>query len=520
VKELKAASGVYPFQVNAPMWNDYGVAERLVALPGESSIDTREALWRFPSNAVLARTITLEMERGNSDSKKRIETQLLHHTGDGWGAYSYRWNAEQTDAELVAAEGADELLKVKDAAVPGGVRLQPWRFSSRAECLRCHNTWCGSALGFQPEQLGNQMDELAQLKLIAGKPKEKKQLVSPYDVKADLNARARSYLHINCSHCHRDNAGGSVPTVLNFELPLEKMRSVDARAVLGDLGLVDGKVIAPGKPFSSVLLFRTSATGRTRMPYIGTELVDEEGVALLREWIASLDGKPGSESVKEVVREIGGGATVARFTANSSTALMLAHALAEPSVSPEKKEQVALEARKSSNPLIADLFERFLPAEMRANVLQPTARREDVLALSGDVKRGTALLNDSARSSCLQCHQYRDAGRAFGPSFAAIKKGKEEILDSILEPSREVAPEFVLYTVETGEDEVLSGMIVKRTVDEMVVRDATGTDHVLPSAKVKSSRPQQLSAMPEGLLAGLSAQEVADLIAAIIAETK
>ena len=445
---------------------------------------------------------------------------MLHHTGDGWGAYSYRWNEAQTDAELVPTEGTDELLKVKDAAVPGGVRLQPWRFSSRAECLRCHNTWCGTALGFQPEQLGSQMNELAELKLIASKPKEgKKQLVSPYDPNQDLNARARSYLHINCSHCHRDNAGGSVPSVLNHELPLDKMRSVNARAVLGDLGLVDGKVIAPGKPFSSVLLFRTSATGRTRMPYIGTELVDEEGAGLLREWIASLDEKSSNKSldVMKDIREPGG---VAKHTANSSAALRLAHALAEPSVPVMVKEQVAREARKSSNPLIAELFERFLPAEARANVLQPTARPEEVLALSGDAKRGAALLNDSARTSCLQCHQYGNAGRAFGPSFASIKKTKEEVLGSILQPSREVAPEYVLYTVETGDDEVLSGMIVKRGKDELVVRDATGTDHTLPAAKVTTSRPQQLSAMPEGLLAGLSAQEVADLIAAIIAEAK
>jgi putative heme-binding domain-containing protein len=183
------------------------------------------------------------------------------------------------------------------------------------------------------------------------------------------------------------------------------------------------------------------------------------------------------------------------------------------------KEQVAMEARKSSNPLITELFDRFLPAEARANVLQPTARREDVLALGGDAKRGAALLNDSARTSCLQCHQYGNAGRAFGPSFAQIKKTREEILDGILQPSREVAPEYVLYTVETGEDEVISGMIVKRGSDEMVVRDATGTDHVLATTQVKASRPQQLSAMPEGLLAGLSAQDVADLIAAIMAES-
>ena len=255
------------------------------------------------------------------------------------------------------------------------------------------------------------------------------------------------------------------------------------------------------------------------MPYIGTELVDDEGVALLREWIASLDEKSNSDrlDVMKQIREPGG---VAKHTANSSAALRLAHALVEPRVPLTVKEHVAMEARKSSNPLIAELFERFLPAEARANVLQPTARPEEVLTLSGDAKRGSALLNDSARTSCLQCHQYGNAGRAFGPAFASIKKSKEEILASILQPSREVAPEYVLYTVEAADDEVLSGIILKRGKDELVVRDATGTDHTLPTAKVTASRPQQLSAMPEGLLAGLSAQEVADLIEVIIFEAK
>jgi mono/diheme cytochrome c family protein len=271
------------------MWSDFAESERWIALPDFSSIETRERPWRFPTNAVLARTLSLEMERGKPESRKRIETQLLHFKGDGWGAYSYRWNSDQTDAELVPAEGRQEILTVKDSAEPGGARLQPWRFTSRAECLRCHNPWCGTALGFQPEQIGPQRKEFEDLKLIGSSRRENsRQLVSPYDPAETLDARARAYLHVNCSHCHRDNAGGSVPSVMNFELPLDKMLLVNARPVLGDLGLHQGKVIAPGEPFSSVLLFRASARGRSRMPYLGSELVDEQGIALLREWIASL----------------------------------------------------------------------------------------------------------------------------------------------------------------------------------------------------------------------------------------
>jgi putative heme-binding domain-containing protein len=524
LEKLTPAPGVYPFKVDAAMWNDFAEAQRWLALPDESTVNTRERPWRYPSNAVLVRNITLAMERGNPSAEKRIETQLLHFNGDGWGAYSYRWNDEQTDATLVAAEGADELLKVKDATVPGGVRLQPWRFSARAECLRCHNPWCGTALGFQPEQLGAQFDALEELKLIQSRPKEPvRQVVSPNDKAADLHARARSYLHINCSHCHRENAGGSVPSIMNFELPLDKMRMVDARPVLGDLGLKQGKVIAPGEPFSSVALFRVSATGRSRMPYIGTELVDEDGISLLREWIESLKspsdeaGKLRNELTPANAEEL-----AAKHTTSTSGALRLAHALSHSGVPVPVKERVARAAARSTHPLIPELFERFLPAEERTIVSQTVVPREEVLVLSGDASRGAALLRDTARLTCLQCHKYGSDGRSFGPDFAKASKEKTrgQILDAILQPSKEIAPEFALHTVECDDDEQFSGIIVRRDKDRIILRDAAAVDHEIKASTVKTLRPQQLSAMPEGLLAGLTAQQVADLIEALAVEAK
>jgi putative heme-binding domain-containing protein len=101
---------------------------------------------------------------------------------------------------------------------------------------------------------------------------------------------------------------------------------------------------------------------------------------------------------------------------------------------------------------------------------------------------------------------------------AAAKKSKTELLDNILEPSRQIAPEYVLYTAALDKDEELSGIIVQRNERELVLRDAGAVDHVLDLSKVKALRPQQLSAMPEGLLAGLTAQEAADLLAALLNE--
>lgn len=257
------------------------------------------------------------------------------------------------------------------------------------------------------------------------------------------------------------------------------------------------------------------------MPYLASELVDEAGIALLREWISSLESKFNESQWAELKSELTSSAPeslATKFAANSSSALMLAHALSEPAIAIPIKEKIATAATKSTNPLIAELFERFLPAEARTNLNQSTARPEEILALRGNAQRGAKLLHDSARLSCLQCHQFQSAGRAFGPAFqdAAKKKTREQLLDSILHPSLEIAPEYVLYSVELTDDELLSGIVMNRAKDAITLRDPTGTDHPIPNSKIKSTRPQQLSAMPEGLLNGLSAQDVADLLEAIL----
>jgi hypothetical protein len=136
------AAGVLPFEIAEPMWQDGAKAQRFIALPeGKRIVKTTvsgnpgqaELQGRVARRAVLARTITL---------KKKIETQVLHFDGETWNGYSYRWNDQGTDAELVGADGEEFTIE-----------KQPWRIHGRAECARCHNNWSGFALGFQPDQL-------------------------------------------------------------------------------------------------------------------------------------------------------------------------------------------------------------------------------------------------------------------------------------------------------------------------------------------------------------------------------
>ena len=110
----------------------------------------------FPTEAVLAKTISMEMDYGKPSSKRRLETQILHFDGDRLVRLHLRWNDAQTDAELVPAGGAENGAGHRRSGGSGRARKQTWRFPSRGQCLICHNGWAGPLLGFTPEQLNRQ----------------------------------------------------------------------------------------------------------------------------------------------------------------------------------------------------------------------------------------------------------------------------------------------------------------------------------------------------------------------------
>ncbi len=104
-----------------------------------------------------------------------------------------------------------------------------------------------------------------------------------------LDRRARSWLHVNCSHCHQPHAGGTALIELTFETPLEQMKLADARPTQGAFGIRNARLLVPGDAASSVLHYRIAKSGGGRMPRLGSELVDVEGVQLIRDWIESLE---------------------------------------------------------------------------------------------------------------------------------------------------------------------------------------------------------------------------------------
>ena len=550
VKDQAPAPGVVPFSVNVEQWLDHAEGERFVAIPDGSAGITinkdQKPVW--PKDSVLVRTLSMEMEAGKPATRKRLETQLLHFDGKQWRGYSYRWNEEQTDAELVGAAGAEQSLVVTDASAPGGRREQPWRFPSRAQCMSCHNTWADYTLAFTLPQLGrahdyngvpdNQVRALRHVGILpaAQKGNEPKALAPPYGQGGTVEDRARSYLHVNCSHCHRFGGGGTALIDLRYDIKLPEMKVVGERPNQGTFSLRDPRIIAPKVPSRSVLLYRMAKVGHGRMPQIGSEVVDRRGLALVREWISGVRPLPepgfsisipnqyveaDDQQARLAIDILSGRAKatesperlIERLLGTSSGALDLTAVLEEQRL-PEPVRQILLtQVAAHPQPNVRDLFERFLAPEQRVKRLGTDFKPEALLAIKGDAERGRAIFFELGGGLCRQCHQVNGEGENLGPDLSRIatKYDRAATLEHIMHPSKSIEPQYVTYLLKTAKEDY-TGFIVNRTDQEIVLKDAQKQEVRVRTADVKKLSPQAVSTMPEGLLSGLTAQQAADLL--------
>ena len=122
--------------------------------------------WNFPNGTVVLQSFALAAEEAVPESRRWIETRLMLKEQGEWAGYSYEWNDDQTDAELVAGDGKDRVFRVRTASREGhpeGWREQAWRYSSRAECMVCHSRAANYVLGLCTVQLNREFDYKAVL---------------------------------------------------------------------------------------------------------------------------------------------------------------------------------------------------------------------------------------------------------------------------------------------------------------------------------------------------------------------
>ena len=302
----RPGAGVRPYEINTPLFSDYAEKLRFVRLPkGTSARYQGDRTLDFPVGTTIAKTFLYPLDARNpSGGRRLVETRLLIREREGWLGLPYVWNDEQSDAVLQQG-GERKTVAWVDAS--GERREVDYLVPSSADCGLCHdaNGLGTEPLGTKPAQLhrpvmyaGTEQNQLAlwtREGLVAGLPALEQLPHYPlWDDPggASLDARARAYLDVNCAHCHAPNGPASSAALdLRFSQDLPRRFGVFKRPVAAGRGS-GGRLydIWPGRPEESILLLRLESTEPgVMMAELGRTLIDREGVALVRAWIAAMN---------------------------------------------------------------------------------------------------------------------------------------------------------------------------------------------------------------------------------------
>lgn len=208
------------------------------------------------------------------------------------------------------------------------------------------------------------------------------------------------------------------------------------------------------------------------------------------------------KTVDQIVSSVAGALVVLRWIdAKSLAAPLQAAAVAKAAQHPDSNVRV--------------LYERFIPEAERPKRLGAAIKPAEILALAGDAARGREIFFHSSAAQCKNCHRVHNSGAAVGPDLSQIGKKYERatLLETILDPSKAIAPEYTAYLLETVQGHVYAGFLVERDDKQVVLKDAAGKLIKVAAQDVEVLEAQKKSLMPELVLRDVTAQDAADLLA-------
>ncbi len=330
--ELRLNDNVVPYDLNTPLFSDYALKLRTVWMPpGTSAKYSSDREFDFPVGTIISKTFHYERAHGDVGGAVRVikadreatlnadgsldladhylaETRLLIRYEEGWKAFPYVWNVEQSEAFL---EPAGELLDLMLVPEKGEDESIVYVVPDKNQCAACHTPDHASKelrpLGPKARQLNrdysyitgaeNQLTYWSNNRLLAGfeRPSLAPKIAnwsSPGD--ATLEERARAYLDANCAHCHNPNGAADTSALnLNIEADLDRHFGICKPPVAVGRGSGNRRYdIYPGRAEESILLFRMEdADPAIAMPELGRATNHIEAIAVVRDWINTLSGE-------------------------------------------------------------------------------------------------------------------------------------------------------------------------------------------------------------------------------------
>ena len=299
--------GVVPYDLNTPHFADYATLHRFVWIPeGQSCKYGPEGELQYPPGSTIIITVGyLNDLRAPERGERIVETRLLIRRGGDWVGAQYVWNDETTDARLAVA---GEKIDVSWVHSNGDDRGYTYRVPNRNQCIQCHEIdeqfiplgpvharYLNKSFDYDHGRQ-NQLEYWSEIGYLSGLPANGERIprVPAWDdpETGDLDSRARAYLDMNCSSCHRP---GGIAITSGLDLRYEQDEPVrfgiyKAPVAAGRSAGNARFVINPGEPEKSILMLRLRSTDPgIRMPIVGRALMHEEGVELIRQWISEMD---------------------------------------------------------------------------------------------------------------------------------------------------------------------------------------------------------------------------------------
>ena len=283
LKNLNPVYGVLPYDLINPLFSDYSDKKRFVWMPQEQTayyIDDSE-VFNFPVGTILIKNFSYNGVAPSNETKN-IETRLMIKKNEGWIFANYVWNEEQTEA--VHLDNVN------------------YRIPSGSECITCHKVYDTSIPnGVKPKNINktfdysgsimNQIQKWINYGYLDSAPENIQTMIDWTDPSNSLELRVRSYLDINCAHCHSENTHCEYrPISLDFESTEDLTNLGVCLTPDTDLGNGTDLIVSPGNFVRSVMHYRmASVEEEFRMPLLGRTIVHQESVDLVEDWISSLE---------------------------------------------------------------------------------------------------------------------------------------------------------------------------------------------------------------------------------------
>jgi uncharacterized repeat protein (TIGR03806 family) len=309
LSDLKPAARVVPYSVNAVLFADDSEKARFLYLPEGEAITFHDAdRWTFPEGSVAIKDFFYWRDaRDHSLGKRRLETRLMVLKDGRWRPLTYVWNEDQTEATRLSTGDNIDVTRV-DA--DGQTVTSRYLVPNNNQCKNCHDQSRTTVLlGPVTRQMNhafdygdgagptNQLTHLSDLGWFDAPLPALDTLpfqVPFTDTSYTNEERARSYLDVNCSHCHNPD-GSASSTGLNLSIRSDReidlgvcRRPFSAGRGSGDLSFD----IVPGDPDASIMIFRMSSTDpEIKMPELPTRTSDHVGAGIIRAWISDMPSR-------------------------------------------------------------------------------------------------------------------------------------------------------------------------------------------------------------------------------------